>query len=72
LLADGDKGMEKAYVEEKKILYWTVLNMPRQNKNILYQHDKPKEPTKKGPHSFVLFESYSPQFQQSAGGHPSP
>ncbi len=27
------------------------------NKNLLYWHDKPNEPTEKGPLSFVLFES---------------
>ncbi len=30
---------------------------PRQDKNILYRHDKPNEPTREGPLSFVLFES---------------
>jgi hypothetical protein len=39
-----DKRIEIVYGEEKNILYW---------------HDKPKEPTKEGPPSFVLFE---PQF----------
>jgi hypothetical protein len=35
------------------------LEQPRQEKNILYLHDKPNEPTKEGPLSFVLFESPS-------------
>jgi hypothetical protein len=33
------------------------LDRPKQNKKLLDRHDKPNEPTKKGPHSFVLFES---------------
>jgi hypothetical protein len=33
------------------------LGQPRQNKNLLYRHDEPNEPTKEGPLSFVLFES---------------
>jgi hypothetical protein len=55
------------YGEEKNILYWGRLEKPRQNKNLLYRHDKPSEPIKEGPLSFVLFESPSPQYQQSAG-----
>jgi hypothetical protein len=40
------------------------------NTSLLYRHDKPNEPTKEGPVSVVLFESRSPQFQQSAGANP--
>jgi hypothetical protein len=32
---------------------------PSQNKYLLYWHDKPKEPNKEGPLTFLLFE---PQF----------
>jgi hypothetical protein len=64
LLGDGDKGIEKVYCEEK-IFLLGQLEQPRQNKKLLYRHDKPNEPTKKVTLSFVLFEL--PQFQQSAG-----
>jgi hypothetical protein len=43
------------------------LEQPRKNKNLLYRHDKPNEPTKKGPLSFVLSESHSPQFRSQQG-----
>ncbi len=33
------------------------LEQPMQNKNLLYRHDRPNESTKKGPRSFILFES---------------
>jgi hypothetical protein len=33
------------------------LERSRQNKNLLYWHDKLNGPTKEGPLSFVLFES---------------
>ncbi len=33
------------------------LEQPRLNKNLLYRYNKANEPTKKGPLSFVLFES---------------
>ncbi len=51
----------------KKYFLLGWLEQPRQDKNLLYRHDKPYEPTKEGPLSFVLFESPLPQFQQSAG-----
>jgi hypothetical protein len=34
-----------------------LLEQPRLNKNLLYRHGKPNEPTKEGTLSFVLFES---------------
>jgi hypothetical protein len=44
----------------KELKLCTVRGGPieqlRQNKNLLYRHDKPNEPTKKEPLSFVLFE----------------
>ena len=46
------------------------LEQQGQNKNLLYRHDRPNKPTKEGPLSFILFESHSPQFQQSAGATP--
>ncbi len=57
-LGDGDKGVDKVYGEEKSILYMAYCRAESQgNKNLLYRQDKPKEPTKEGPLSFVLFES---------------
>jgi hypothetical protein len=54
------------YSEEKNLTELTRAAKAEQK--LLYRHDKPNEPTKKGPLSFVLFESpHSPQFQQSAG-----
>jgi hypothetical protein len=44
-------------VRRGKNYFVGLLEQPMQNKNILYQHDKANEPTKKGPLSFVFFES---------------
>ncbi len=44
-VGNGDQWSEIAYVEEQKcVMEW--LEQPRQNKNILYSHTKPKEATK--------------------------
>jgi hypothetical protein len=53
----GDKGIEIAYGERKKYFVLGRLEQPRQNKNLIVpaRHDKPNEPTKKGPLSFLLF-----------------
>ncbi len=53
LLGVGPKSIEIVCGEEKK--YFVLGRV--QNKNLFYRHDKPTEPTKKGPLSFVLFES---------------
>jgi hypothetical protein len=42
--------------EEKKYFVLGRIEQPRQTKNLMYQHDKPNEPTKEGPLSFVFFE----------------
>ncbi len=47
------------------------LEQPRQNKNRLYWHDNPNEPTKEGPLSFVLFESPLTSILTVSRGHPS-
>jgi hypothetical protein len=47
------------------------LEQPRQNKNLLSQHDKPNEPTEEGPFSFVLFESPFFLVSTVSRGHPS-
>ncbi len=57
MLGDRDKGVEVVSGEEKKYFVLGRLEQPMQNKNFLYRHDKPKEPTKEEPYSFVLFES---------------
>jgi hypothetical protein len=43
---------------------------PKQAENHLYRLDKPNEPAKDEPLSFLFFESHLPQFQQSAGAIP--
>ncbi len=55
LLSDGDKWIEIVYSKENNI--FGRLKQPRQDKNLLYRHEEPSEPTKEGPLSFVLFES---------------
>jgi hypothetical protein len=70
LLGDGDKGIEIVSVREKYFVLGR-LEQPRQNKNLLYWHDKRDEPTKKGPLSFVLFESPSTSVSTISRGHPS-
>ncbi len=50
LLGDGDKWTEIVYVEENNILFcsgslWFCAK-PRKDKNLLYQHDEPNEPTR--------------------------
>jgi hypothetical protein len=71
LLGDGDKGIEIVN-DEVNIFFSGPTTEPRQNKNLLYRHDKPRVPTKEGPLSFVLFlSSHSRQFYQFSRGHPS-
>ncbi len=43
----------------KKIFYFVLsgLEHPRQDKNLLYRHDEPNEPTMEGVLSYVLLES---------------
>ncbi len=65
LLCDGDKGIEIVNGEEKKI-----VEQPRLDKSLLYQHDKPKESAKEGPLSFVLFESPSTSVSTCQQGPP--
>jgi hypothetical protein len=44
------------YGEKTKKFVPGRIEQLRQNKNLLYQHDKPSEPIKEGFPSFVLFE----------------
>jgi hypothetical protein len=71
LLGDGDKIIEIVHGEEKKYSLLGRLEQPRQNKNLLYQHDKPNEPTKKRSLSFVLFESPFTSVSTVSRGQPS-
>jgi hypothetical protein len=42
-----------------------------QDKNFLYNHDEPKEPTKEAPISYVLRESPLAAVSTVSRGHPS-
>ncbi len=54
----------------KKIFFLYWADKSSQDKNLLYLHNEPNEPTKEGLLSFVLLESQFPQFQQSPGATP--
>ncbi len=70
LAGDGDKGIEIVYGKEKIYFVLGRLEQPRQNKNLLNQHDKPNEPTKKELFLMYSLRPHLPQFQQSAGATP--
>jgi hypothetical protein len=53
--------------EEEKYFVLGQLEQPRQNKNLLYWHDKPTNQPRKGPFHLSSLSPHSPQFQQSAG-----
>ncbi len=55
----------------KNILYWADYRVAMAEQKFLYLHDNPNEPTKKGPLSFVLFESPFTWFSTVSRGHPS-
>jgi hypothetical protein len=46
------------------------LQQPRQEKNLLYWHKDPNEPTKERPLLFVLFESQFASVSTVSRGHP--
>jgi hypothetical protein len=71
LLGDWDKGIVIVYGVRKKTFCTGSLEQQRQNKNIWYRHDKPKEPTKKGPLPFVLIECPFTSVSTVSRGHPS-
>jgi hypothetical protein len=54
ILGDRDKVIERMNGEEK-IVGTGPNEHSKQNKNLLYRHDKHNEPTKEAPLSFVLF-----------------
>jgi hypothetical protein len=66
----GDKKIEKVYGEEQ-IFCTGMTRVAKAEKNILYRHDKPNEPTKEGPLSFLLFESPFTPVSIISRGHPS-
>jgi hypothetical protein len=53
----GDGGKFEISTVRKKYCVLGRLELARQNKNLLYLHDKPSELIKGGSLSFVLFES---------------
>jgi hypothetical protein len=57
--------------KELKYFVLSRLEQSRQNKNLLNWHEKPNEPTKEGPLSFVLFESPFTSVSTVSRGHPS-
>jgi hypothetical protein len=59
-LGDGDKKSEIMYGQGKNI----VLDRDGQNLFYKHEHDKPNEPTKEGPLSYVHLESLSVNSQQ--------
>jgi hypothetical protein len=55
----------------KKYFLLYRLVQRRQDKNLLYRNEKPIEPTKEEPLSFVLFESPVASVSTDSRGHPS-
>jgi hypothetical protein len=47
------------------------LEQPRQDKNLLYRHNKPNVPTKEGPLPFVLHKSPVASVSKVSRDHPS-
>jgi hypothetical protein len=68
-MGDGDKWIEMVYSEEK--IFFTGLVRARQDKNLLYQHDKSNNPTKEWSLSYVLFESPVTSVSTVSRGQPS-
>ncbi len=65
LLGDGDKGIEKVYVEDQ------MRQAIKTEQNLMYRHDDINEPTKEGSlFHFSSMSPHSPQFQKSAGATP--
>jgi hypothetical protein len=62
----GTKELKKCAVRKK--YFMGRLEQPRQNK---ISNEKPNEPTKKGPISFVLYESPFTTVSKVSRGHPS-
>jgi hypothetical protein len=56
---------------KKKYFELGRIEQLRREKNILYLHDKPKEPTKEEPLTCVLFASPFTSVSTFSRGHPS-
>jgi hypothetical protein len=62
----------KQCMEKKNYFFCTGrLEVPRQDTNLLYRHDKPNETTKEGPLLYVLFESPFILVSTVSRDHPS-
>jgi hypothetical protein len=48
-----------------------LTEQPRQDTNLLYRLDESNEPTKEGPHSFVLYKSPIASISTVSRGHTS-
>ncbi len=70
-MGKGDKWSEIVYGEEKINFVLGRLEQLRQDKILLYQQDKPNEPTKEGPLSCILLESPFASVSPVSRGHPS-
>jgi hypothetical protein len=71
LLCDGDKLVEMVYGEGKKICIGPTRAAKAGPKCLVYWHNKPNEPTKEGPLSFVLIEYPFASVSTVSRGHPS-
>jgi hypothetical protein len=56
LLGEGDKGIKIVYGEENNIVHWADYRSAKVEHKSLVPANKPNEPTKGGPLSFLLFE----------------
>jgi hypothetical protein len=72
LLGDGDKSWnEIVYVREKILCTGPTRAAKAELKFLIYGHNKPNEPNKKGPLSFVLIESPFTSVSTVSRAHPS-
>jgi hypothetical protein len=70
LLGDGETGIEILYGDEKRI-FMVPTKVAKAEQKSLVQHDKPNEPTKEGPLSFVLVDSPFPWVSTVSRDHTS-
>jgi hypothetical protein len=70
LLVVGDKGIEIVYIEEKIFCIGPTRAAKAEQKSLVPAQGR-SEPTKKGPLSFVLFESQFTLVSTIRRGHPS-
>jgi hypothetical protein len=68
----GTHKVKKCAVRKKKyfVLFWP--EQPWQDKNRLYRHDEPNEPTTERPLHLYSVSPHLSRFQQSAGATPLP